>query len=58
MAQSSEAGGAGSATHAVTIKAPARQIAENSSVDGGVVVDRMRRGEGNYGFDAARGREC
>jgi len=35
-----------------------RQIAENSSMDGGVVVDRMRSGTGNYGFDAARGEYC
>jgi len=34
--------------------APARQIAENSAVDGGVVVARMLEGKGNYGFDAAR----
>lgn len=34
---------------------PTRQIAENSAVDGGVVVDRMRAGSGNYGFDAATG---
>jgi len=33
---------------------PARQIAENSSVDGGVVVSRMLEGKGNIGFDAAR----
>jgi len=37
------------------LEAPARQIAENSSFDGGVVVDRMRNGTGNYGFDAAKG---
>lgn len=37
------------------LEAPTRQIAENSSVDGGVVVDRMRNGAGNYGFDAAKG---
>ncbi|HKY26757.1 MAG TPA: chaperonin GroEL [Pyrinomonadaceae bacterium] len=37
------------------LEAPTRQIAENSSVDGGVVVDKMRSGSGNYGFDAARG---
>jgi len=37
------------------LEAPARQIAENSSFDGGVVVDRMRNGTGNYGFDAAEG---
>jgi chaperonin GroEL len=36
------------------LEAPARQIAENSGVDGGVVVDRMRGGTGNFGFDAAR----
>jgi chaperonin GroEL len=35
-------------------EAPARQIAENSGVDGGVVVERMRTGSGNLGFDAAR----
>ncbi len=33
---------------------PARQIAENSAVDGGVVVARMLEGKGNIGFDAAR----
>lgn len=33
---------------------PARQIAENSAVDGGVVVARMLTGQGNYGFDAGR----
>ena len=37
------------------LETPARQIAENSAIDGGVVVDRMRAGSGNYGFDAARG---
>ena len=37
------------------LEAPTRQIAENSTVDGGVVVDRMRCGKDNYGFDAARG---
>ena len=36
------------------LEAPARQIAENSSVDGGVVVARMIEGQGNFGFDAAR----
>jgi chaperonin GroEL len=36
------------------LEAPARQIAENSAVDGGVVVDRMLKGEGSFGFDAAR----
>lgn len=36
------------------LEAPARQIAENSAADGGVVVDRMRSGSGSVGFDAAR----
>jgi chaperonin GroEL len=36
------------------LETPARQLAENSSVDGGVVVNEMRRGTGNMGFDAAR----
>jgi chaperonin GroEL len=36
------------------LSAPARQIAENSSVDGGVVVAKMMEGKGNFGFDAAR----
>jgi chaperonin GroEL len=36
------------------LEAPTRQIAENSSVDGGVVVNQMRAGTGNTGFDAAR----
>jgi chaperonin GroEL len=36
------------------LEAPARQIAENSAVDGGVVVARMLGGKGNEGFDASR----
>ncbi len=36
------------------LESPARQIAENSSVDGGVVVAKMREGSGSFGFDAAR----
>jgi chaperonin GroEL len=36
------------------LEIPTRQIAENSAVDGGVVVARMVAGQGNYGFDAAR----
>jgi chaperonin GroEL len=36
------------------LSAPARQIAENSAVDGGVVVAKMIAGKGNSGFDAAR----
>jgi chaperonin GroEL len=36
------------------LEAPARQIAENSAADGGVVVARMLESKGNLGFDAAR----
>jgi chaperonin GroEL len=36
------------------LEAPTRQIAENSGVDGGVVVHQMRSGTGHVGFDAAR----
>ena len=36
------------------LAAPARQIAENSAVDGGVVIARMLEGKGSFGFDAAR----
>jgi chaperonin GroEL len=35
------------------LAAPARQIAENSAVDGGVVVDRMLHGADSMGFDAS-----
>ncbi|MFN9431071.1 MAG: chaperonin GroEL [Acidobacteriota bacterium] len=37
------------------LEEPTRQIAANSSFDGGVVVDRMRKGSGSFGFDAAKG---
>jgi chaperonin GroEL len=36
------------------LEAPARQIAENSAVDAGVVIDKMMNSTGNRGFDAAR----
>ena len=36
------------------LEVPTRQIAENSAVDGGVVVARMLSGNGNEGFDAGR----
>jgi chaperonin GroEL len=36
------------------LEVPARQIAENSAVDGGVVVARMLGSKGSDGFDAAR----
>jgi chaperonin GroEL len=38
------------------LEAPSRQIAENSGVDGGVVVEKMRSGSGNFGFDAGAGK--
>ncbi|MET0658460.1 MAG: chaperonin GroEL [Steroidobacteraceae bacterium] len=38
------------------LEAPARQIAINSAVDGGVVVNRMADGVDAVGFDAARNR--
>jgi len=37
------------------LAAPTRQISENSGLDGGVAVDRMRTSTGNIGLDAARG---
>jgi chaperonin GroEL len=40
------------------LESPARQIAENSAVDGGVVVARMMDSQGAYGFDAARKQYC
>lgn len=36
------------------LEAPARQIAENSAVDSGVVIAKMLEGKGSFGFDAAR----
>jgi chaperonin GroEL len=36
------------------LETPVRQIAENSAVDGGVVVARMMDGTGSFGFDAGR----
>jgi chaperonin GroEL len=36
------------------LEAPARHIANNSAVDGGVVVSKMLEASGNIGFDAAR----
>jgi chaperonin GroEL len=37
------------------LETPARQIGINSGHDGGVVVDRLRGGSGNLGFDARTG---
>jgi chaperonin GroEL len=36
------------------LEVPVRQIAENSAVDGGVVIFKMLEGKGNFGFDAGR----
>ena len=36
------------------LEVPVRQLAENSAVDGGVVVGRMRASTDTTGFDAAR----
>ena len=36
------------------LETPTRQIAENSEADSGVVIEKMRSGTGNYGYDAAR----
>jgi len=38
------------------LESPTRQIAENSALDGGVVVGQMRAGTGNYGLDASTGK--
>ena len=40
------------------LESPTRQIAANSGEDGGVVVSEMRKGKGNYGFDASRREYC
>jgi chaperonin GroEL len=36
------------------LEVPARQIAQNSGVDPGVVIERIRCGSGAFGFDGAR----
>lgn len=38
------------------LEAPTRQIAENSALDGGVVIDHMRSGKGSNGLDASTGK--
>jgi chaperonin GroEL len=40
------------------LEVPTRTIADNSGYDDGVVVEKMRAGTGNHGFDAARGVYC
>lgn len=37
------------------LEAPLRQIAENAGVDGAVVVAEVKKGKGNFGFDALTG---
>ncbi|HVZ34626.1 MAG TPA: chaperonin GroEL, partial [Polyangiaceae bacterium] len=37
------------------LEVPTRQIAKNSGLDGGVVVERMSQGSGNVGLNAATG---
>jgi len=37
------------------IEEPLRQIAENAGVEGSIVVDRVRRGEADFGYNAATG---
>lgn len=36
------------------LEEPIRQIAANAGVEGSVVVNKVREGKGNYGFDAAK----
>jgi len=40
------------------LEQPARQIAENAGEHGGAVIERIRSGEGAYGYDALLGRYC
>jgi chaperonin GroEL len=37
------------------LEEPLRQIAQNGGVEGAVVVDKVRRSEGSYGYNAATG---
>jgi chaperonin GroEL len=37
---------------------PLRMIAENAGWDGSIVVEKVKEGKGNYGFDAARLEFC
>ncbi len=36
------------------LEAPTRQIAENSGDDAGVVINEMKKGTGNFGYDASK----
>jgi chaperonin GroEL len=37
------------------VEEPLRQIAENAGVEGSIVINKVREGKGNYGFNAATG---
>lgn len=37
-----------------SLESPARQIADNSGMDPGVIVEKMRKGKGSLGFDATK----
>ena len=37
------------------VTAPLRQIVENAGEEGSVVLDKIKAGEGNFGFNAATG---
>jgi len=43
---------------ALALAVPAKQIAENSGFDGGVIAERMKTGSGATGFDASKGVWC
>ena len=38
------------------LEEPARQIADNAGADGAVVLEKIREGKGDFGFDAVTGR--
>jgi chaperonin GroEL len=40
------------------LEEPIRMIAENAGWDGSIVVEKVKEGKGNYGFDAARLEYC
>ena len=37
------------------MEAPLRQIVENAGEEGSVVVDKVKQGKGNFGYNAATG---
>ncbi len=40
------------------LEEPLRQIAENAGVDGAVIAEEVKKGEGNYGYNAQSGEYC